>query len=103
MKKVLSDIEFVFPYDGTTTVDVNKVGTVVSDEVAEALAKRYPFVQVLEVSSEEQPVKSEEEVVVEEPWEEVSDVVVESEVLDDAVVEEETVEEQPVKKTRTRK
>jgi len=49
MKLVSSEHEFVFPYDGSTKVEITKKGTEVSDEIAEVILERFPFVNVEEV------------------------------------------------------
>lgn len=52
MKKVFSEVEFTFPYDGSHSYDLSKKGTDVPDKVAETLVKRYGFVSVEDVKEE---------------------------------------------------
>lgn len=75
MKKLKSKVEFTFKYDGQISVDLSSKGTIVSDEVAEAAIKRFPFVSVEEVEdikkeAEKEVKKAEKETKKEEVKEE---------------------------------
>lgn len=44
MKKVISEVSFDFAVDGSITVELGPKGTVVSDNIAAVIIKRFPFV-----------------------------------------------------------
>ena len=97
MKKVSSDVEFVFPYDGETKVNINKKGTLVEDNVGEEIRKRYPFVVVEDAKAPKTKTDKEEK------KEEKKEEAPAEEVVTDEAPKEEEKEKKPAKKTVAKK
>lgn len=89
-----SELEFNYSLNGRESVDVNKKGTIVTDEAAAQIAKVFPFVSVEEVKGGSKNEEVKEEEVSVDPVEAVEEAIVEAE---EVVVEEEVVAEEKPK------
>ncbi len=89
-----SELEFNYSLNGRESVDVNKKGTIVTDEAAAQIAKVFPFVSVEEVKGGSKNEEVKEEEVSVDPIEAVEEAIVEAE---EVVVEEEVVAEEKPK------
>lgn len=90
-----SELEFNYSLNGRESVDVNKKGTIVTDEAAAQIAKVFPFVSVEEVKGGSKNEEVKEEEVSVDPVEAVEEAIVEAEKSFEPIVEEEVAEKKP--------